>query len=200
MCFIKGEDMEEIEYFDNYEQKLLEETLKMCTSFGMLDGTLLSSEDIDGKWKEFAPEYIAEALPDVNTYPEVAIAWAGYLGMAVAKHWDTDWGRHHADKYESFHGSRGFDNMDDHIMADILGYSLDSTEAQQLTNMMRCCAQTAITFIQHEQIESQTTKAFHIFARTVKVQFRIGAALILKKAGYRFQKVNLNDFNGKRFS
>ena len=80
--------MEEIQYLDTYESNLLNELLKTCTSLGMLDGELLNSEDIDYKWKEWAPEYIAEALPEVNSYPEFAMACAGYAGMAVAKWWD----------------------------------------------------------------------------------------------------------------
>lgn len=79
---------ENIQYYDTYEENLQREMLKMCTSLGMLDGELLSSEDIDQKWKEWAPEYIAESLPEVNSYPEFAIACAGYAGMAVA-HWWT---------------------------------------------------------------------------------------------------------------
>ena len=64
----------EIQYYEAYEEKLQQEILKMCKSLGMLDNELLSSEDIDQKWKEWAPEYIAEALPEVNSYPEFAIA------------------------------------------------------------------------------------------------------------------------------
>ena len=92
---------ENIQYYETYEENLQREILRMCTSLGMLDGELLSSEDIDQKWKEWAPEYIAEALPEVNTYPEFAIACAGYAGMAVAQWWDQDWGGHHSAKYES---------------------------------------------------------------------------------------------------
>ena len=179
-------------YYDTYEENLQREILRMCTSLGMLDGDLLSSEDIDHKWKEWAPEYIAEALPEVNTYPEFAIACAGYAGMAAAKWWDEDWGRHHNAAYVSLHGPRGFDDMDEHIVRNILGYSLDSSEAKQIINILLCCAQKASTFIQHEHIEAQTVKAFHIFARTVKVMFRTGAALQLKRLGYKFQKVNLS--------
>lgn len=179
-------------YYDTYEENLQREILRMCTSLGMLDGDLLSSEDIDHKWKEWAPEYIAEALPEVNTYPEFAIACAGYAGMAAAKWWDEDWGRHHNAAYVSLHGLRGFDDMDEHIVRNILGYSLDSSEAKQIMNILLCCAQKASTFIQHEHIEAQTVKAFHIFARTVKVMFRTGAALQLKRLGYKFQKVNLS--------
>ncbi len=183
---------ENIQYYDTYEENLQREIIRMCTSLGMLDGELLSSEDIDQKWKEWAPEYIAEALPEVNSYPEFAIACAGYAGMAAAKWWDEDWGRHHNAAYTSLHGSRGFDDMDEHIVSDILGHSLDSIDAKQIMNILLCCAQKAVTFIRHEHIEAQTVKAFHIFARTVKVMFRTGAALQLKRLGYKFQKVNLS--------
>ena len=189
----KSMTMEEnTQYYDTYEENLLREVLRMCTSLGMLDGEIRASEDIDQKWKEWAPEYIAEALPEVNTYPDFAIACAGYAGMAVAHMWDADWGRNHSTKYESLHGPRGFDDMDEHIVQNILGLSLDSVEAKQIMNILLCCAQKATTFIQHEHIEAQTVKAFHIFARTVQVMFRIGAALQLKRLGYKFHKVDLS--------
>ena len=191
---------ENTQYYDTYESNLLQEMLRTCSSLGMLDRELLNSEDIDRKWKEWAPEYIAEALPEVNSYPEFAIACAGYAGMAVAHWWDEDWGRHHGAKYESMHGSRGFDNMDEHIVQKILGLSLDSVEAKQIMNIMLCCAQKAITFIQHEHIEHQTVKAFHIFARTVKVMYRIGAAIQLRRLGYKFHKVDMNSLSRKPLS
>ena len=183
---------ESIKYYEAYEDRFQQEILRVCRSLGMLEGELLSSEDIDMKWKEWAPEYITEALPEVNSYPEFAIACAGYVGMAVAQWWDEDWGRHHGAPYESLHGARGFDDMDEHILQDILKLPLDSTEAKQIMNILLCCAQKAVTFIQHEQIEAQTVKAFHIFACTVKVMYRTGAALQLRRLGYRFHKVDLN--------
>ena len=183
---------ENIQYYDTYEENLQREILRMCTSLGMLDGELLASEDIDAIWKEWAPEYIAEALPEVNSYPDFAIACAGYAGMAAANWWDTDWGRNHGNAYDKLHGPRGFDDMDEHIVQNILGLTLDSIEAKQIMNILLCCAQKAGTFIQHEQIEHQTVKAFHIFARTVRVMFKTGAALELKRLGYKFHKVDLN--------
>ena len=183
---------ENIQYYETYEENLMKEILRTCTSLGMLDGELLSSEDIDMKWKEWAPEYIADALPEVNSYPECAIACAGYAGMAVAQWWDQDWGRHHSMDYGSLHGSRGFDDMDEHIVKNILKLDLESPEAKQLMNILLCCAQQAENFIRHEHIESQTVKAFHIFARTVKVMYRIGAAIQLHRLGYKFHKVDMN--------
>ena len=183
---------ENIQYYDTYEENLLREILRMCTSLGMLDGELLASEDIDQKWKEWAPEYIADALPEVNNYPDFAIACAGYAGMAAANWWDQDWGRNHGNAYTTLHGSRGFDDMDEHIVQNILGLSLQSVEAKQIMNILLCCAQKAATFIQHEQIEHQTVKAFHVFARTVRVMYKVGAALELKRLGYKFHKVDLS--------
>ena len=113
-------------------------------------------------------------------------------GMAAANWWDTDWGRHHGSPYQTLHGSRGFDDMDEHIVQNILGLTLDFMEAKQIMNILVCCAQKAAIFIQHEQIEQQTVKAFHIFARTVRVMFKTGAALELKRLGYKFHKVDLS--------
>ena len=90
--------------------------------------------------------------------------------------------------------------MDEHIVQNVLGLSLDSVEAKQIVNILLCCSQKAVDFIRHEQIEAQTVKAFHIFARTVKVMFRTGAALQLKRLGYKFHKVDLNSAGRKLLS
>ena len=185
-------EKEQIEYFDNFEQNLQVELLKLCTSHKMLDGTLLASEDIDERWKEYAPSYMADSVSQINTFPAAAIAWAGYVGMAVAQWWDRDWERYAAEPYESLHGERKFDDMDEHILRDILGIALDSPEAEKIEDMMRSCAHTAMTMIRREDTEAQSTKAFYIFARTTRVMFRIGAALELKRLGYKFHKVDLS--------
>ena len=183
--------MEQNEYFDTFENNLIKELLRLCTSHKMLAGTLLSSEDLDERWKEYAPEYMADAVPQVNAFPAAAIAWAGYVGMAVAHRWDEDWVQYATEPYEKLHGEQGFDDMDEHIMQNILGLSLDSEEAHKIEEMMRRCANTAITYIRREDTEAQSTKAFYIFARTTRVMFRIGAAMELHRLGYKFEKVNV---------
>lgn len=194
----------DLEYLDSFEAGLVKEMVGLCTSLGMLDGTLLESDDINAKWKEIAPEYMAEAVPELNAFPEAAIGWAGYIGMAIAKWWDEDWGKNHGKKYEALHGKRGFDDMDDHIVQDILGYQAGSTEAGVVTKMLLSCTQLAIDKIRHEKTESQSVLAFHVFARAVRAMFKIGEAMELKQLGYRFQKVQLNtvatDRNGKPLS
>lgn len=184
-------EQKDTKYYDDFENNLLEKLLGQLTSLGALEGTLLGSEDIDARWHELAPEYMADAVPQLNSYPAAAIAWAGYVGMAVAHRWDEDWILYSTEPYADLLGPRGFDDMDEHIVQDILKLHLDSPEATRLEDIMRGLAQTAITTIRHEQVEGQTTQAFYIFARTTRIMFRLGAALELRRLGYRFEKVNM---------
>ena len=39
----------ELGYLDDFEARLTDGQLRLCTSFGMLDGMLLESEDINAK-------------------------------------------------------------------------------------------------------------------------------------------------------
>jgi hypothetical protein len=82
--------------------------------------------------------------------------------------------------------------MDEHIIRDVIGLSLESDEAKGIEMMIRRMAQTSISLIRHEQIEPQSPMAFHVFARAVKVMFRMGAALQLKRLGYKFERMELN--------
>ena len=177
------------EYLDNFEDKLQEELLSLCTSYNMLDGKLLTTDDIDNQWNVLAPEYMADAVGQINEYPTVSVAWAAYLGLAIAYGWDTDWDFISKTAYQSFYGEQGFDDMDEHIVRDLLGIPLNSEEALNLEGMIRRSAQAAVALIRAEQIEPQSPMAFYVFARTVKVMFRIGAAIELKRLGYKFEKV-----------
>ena len=94
--------MEQTEYLRDYEKRLQNELLKLCTNYKMLDGVLLSSEDVEGRWEAIALDYMADAVTQINQYPTVAVAWAGYLGMAVANFWDKDWGLHCATNINLF--------------------------------------------------------------------------------------------------
>ena len=176
---------------ERFEEKLQGELLRLCTSYGMLEGTLLATDDIDNHWNTLAPEYIADAVKEINDYPTVSVAWAAYLGLATAWGWDSDWAEFSQREYKSFYGEQSFDDMDEHILQNIIGIELQSKEAEDLEAMIRRCAQTAVNIIRHEQVEPQSPTAFYIFTRAAKVMFRIGAAIELKRLGYKFEKVDL---------
>jgi len=181
----------DIGFLNRFEEKMQNELLRICTSHGMLAGVLLSTDDINGQWDVLAPEYVADAVGQIADYPTVSVAWAGYLGLAVAHGWDKNWQECLKAPYKGYYGSQGFDDMDEHIIECILGLSLDSLEAKKLEGVIRSCAQAAVTLIRREQIEPQSPMAFHVFARAIKVMYRIGAALELKRLGYKFEEVAL---------
>ena len=181
--------MEDSFYYDVFENHLRDELVSLCTLNKMLNGNVLRSDDIDAKWKELAPDYLADAMKQLADYPTVSVAWAGYVGMAIAKWWDQDWATFGTWPYAKLLGKRGFDDMDEHIVSDILGIRLESDEAERIENVMRQCATTAIGFIRHENIEPQSIRAFYVFARALKVMFEVGAAIELKRLGYQWKKM-----------
>ena len=184
------------EYLLTFEQNLQKELLRLCTSYKMLDGVLLESDDLEERWHTIAPEYVADAVKEIKDYPLVSVAWSSYLGLAAAFEWDKDWEKYKDAPYQSYYGPNGFDDMDEHITQKILGLSLDNQVAKDFEDMIRRCAQTTVTFIRREEVQPQSEMAFYIYARAIKVMFRIGAAMELKRLGYKFQKMgSSNPFN-----
>lgn len=183
----------DIQYLIRLEEKMQNELLRLATSRNMLKGVLLATEDIDEQWKILAPEYMADAVPQIAHYPTVSVAWAAYLGMAVAYGWDAAWETYLKLPYQSYYGEQGFDDMDEHIVRDLLRVPLDSKTAKELEETIRQCGEKAVDLIRYEQVPPQSELAFHVFARACKSMFRIGAAIQLKRMGYNFEKVNLGN-------
>ncbi len=188
-------DQLQSEFLANYEDKLLQTLLRQITDAGLLTGQLLAAEELDEKWETSAPEYMAAAVPEIEKYPTVAIAWAGYVGIGAAVLWDTDWDSYSDldDFYTLLAAPRGFDALDEYVLQGLLGYALGGKDAERVENVMRGAAQTALTAIRKEEVEAQSVMAFHIFARTVKVFYRLGVAVGLKLQGYHYEKISLGE-------
>ncbi len=183
----------DIQYLIRFEEKMQDDLLRLATTRGMLKGVLLATEDIDEQWKILAPEYMGDAVPQIAHYPTVSVAWAAYLGMAVAYGWDADWETFLKMPYQSYYGEQGFDDMDEHIVRDLLRIPLDSRTAKELEETIRQCGEKAVDLIRYEQIPPQSEMAFHVFARACKAMYKIGAAIQLKRMGYNFEKVNMGN-------
>lgn len=174
---------------DNFEQTLTQGLIKVLKGAGYLQGEypenlLPISEDIENFWNDhLIKDYIADAVVNFNDYPEAALSWAGFLGMAVARNWDKDWLRHRRDSYQNFYGSRGFDDMDEYILANIL--RVKPEEAKRLSDTFLSLALATLGLIQHEGVETQTQTGFYILARCYTVIYKLGAALWLERLGYK---------------
>lgn len=195
--------MENTYDIETYIDKLEGELVRICRECGFsvtsapkeeaasqtAPSMLLSSPDIDGHWQKLGGDYIADAMPQIADYPTVAVAWAAYLGMAVACGWDSDWAMCANMPYSVYYGHQGFDDMDDHIISDIIGIDLNSPEAESLRELFRKCADATVSLIRHEHIEPQSITAYQVFVASCQEMYRIGAAVELARLGYKFEKL-----------
>ena len=182
--------MEQHEYLHNYEEKLMQHLLRMLTSMQKLGGKLLESQDITDKWEQMAPSYVADGVKEIAEYPTVALGWAMYLGMAVAHCWDDAWDIYSQmpDLYGYIRDKRGFDYMDEVIRFDII--KMPQYEAEETERVVQNCSQQALDMVRREQIDPQSPLAFHVYARSIRVLYLLGAAVELKRMGYKFELVN----------
>lgn len=182
-------DQQTIDYLNQYEAGLMQAELRLTTEMGLLNGQLLETPDITDKWHPMAAEYVADAIKEFAQYPTVALGWAMYIGMAVARYWDEDWQIYDAlpNLYLHIRDKRGFDYLDEVVRGDILG--LKDEAFKTCEDQVRSCAQLALDQMRHEQIEAGSVMAFHVFARSIKVLYRIGAAVELRRSGYNLVAV-----------
>lgn len=187
-------DAKDHEYLDAFERRMSKALVESCTADGLLEGQMLEVEDLDGKWRTSAPEYMAAAVPQIADYPSAAVAWACYLGMGAAVLWDKSWGEYKDtdDWYTLIVSPRGFDCMDEYVTECLLGYRLGGAEAVKIEDAVRRAAHTALSMIRKEQIEPQSAMAFHVFARTAKVFYRLGVSIALRRLGYKYVKVRID--------
>lgn len=167
---------------DNFEQILQDGLLKICSMSGFT-GEMLTSPDIEAKWEEFLKDYTADAVRNFADYPDAALGFAAFLGLAVATEWDSDWTTGATRKYSDYYGSRGFDNMDDHITDDLL--RLSTEDAAKLRECLNSSTQAAMALMRHEGIDSATAYGFYAQVRCYCVMFRIGVTIRLHQLGYR---------------
>jgi len=184
----------DLELLNTFAENLSKAVVKQCTDDKLLDGQMLTVEELNDKWHTSAAEYMAAAVPQIAEYPLAAIAWACYMGMGAAVLWDKSWGEYKdtEDWYSLMAKPRGFDCLDEYVIECLVGYALDSEDNQKLEAVIRKCANTAQTMIRKEGIEPQSVMAFHLFARVVRVFFELGVSLELHHRGYKYVKVNLN--------
>ncbi|MGM9804419.1 MAG: hypothetical protein ACI308_09615 [Muribaculaceae bacterium] len=183
-------------FIDNLTRQLV----KLCTSRQMLNNVLYDLPELMEKWQQSAPQYMADAVPEIPRYPMVAIGWAIYYGMGAAAYWDGAWDqvKDCPDLYKFIRDKRGFDYMDEYVTQELVGIDLNSkkqrdiNEANALTSCIQECAQLALTMIRKQGIEPQSTEAFYMYAAVEKVMFHLGLSMQMYRMGYRYEKLTIN--------
>lgn len=174
--------------------RLTDTLTSLATERGFLDGEMLKVEDLDRCWERSAPQYLADAVPEVAHYPTVAVAWAAFFGLGAAKLWDSMWDyvKDKEDLYVFIRDVRGFDAMDDYVIEGLLTLRPSNpTRAEQLTSLLQEAAETAITLIRKEQLAPQSPEAYYAFAKTCEVMFKLGVAIQMRAMGYKYQRMEV---------
>ncbi|MBQ9583193.1 MAG: hypothetical protein IJR25_02565 [Bacteroidales bacterium] len=143
--------------------------------------------DFEQTWEKVSPDFMVDAVREFNDYPEVVLAWAAYIGAAVACLWDRDWTRYKDCDYVFYCGEKGFDYMDEHITEHILGLALESPQAVNLANFFRSKATEANSLLRHSGVEAGSVDAFKAFAGALEAMYTLGASHILSQLGYKWQ-------------
>ena len=124
-------------YLEQYTSELQPLLLQLAQQEGFLRGPLLETADLDELWPALAQPYMASAVPDFEQYPLVSLGWMTFVGMAMAVLWDEDWQRYQplgSALYTQLRDARGWDELDEYVLEDVLGMLRSSEEAKRYTD------------------------------------------------------------------
>lgn len=74
----------------DFEKQLHEDLHEFLLSIKEVDERLPECPDVEEKWKPIAKAYIPDGIKEFQNFPTASLGWMMYIGMAVAKIWDTD--------------------------------------------------------------------------------------------------------------
>ena len=101
---------------NSIEQQIHNDLHQYLLSRGMVDERLPQAPDIEELWTKVGESYLPDGMREFGAYPIVSIGWMMFIGMAIAKLWDTEWERYskEADLYKYLRDQRDFDHMDEY--------------------------------------------------------------------------------------
>lgn len=148
--------------------------------------------DVEDKWQELLQAYLPDGVREFNEYPMVSLGWVMFIGIAMAKFWDEDWEVYGAlntlSLYEGLRNKRGFDEMDEYILEDVL--KLDEEGCKKMTEMVAECASITNTLLRKENVEPGTKEALQAYLDSLHQMYLMGMAVQLNAMGYKMLGLN----------
>ena len=173
---------------EEFASILREDLHRYLVQCGAVDERLPECPDVEAKWAAIAEAYLPDGAREFADYPIASLGWMMFIGMAVAKYWDTDWERYTdvEDIYTPMRDKRGFDNLDEYIMDEVLDVHGD--DAESLQNLVGDCAERTKRAIFALEIEPGTVEAFKAYVAGLQCMYQMGMAMQLKSMGYHMVK------------
>lgn len=174
---------------EDLEEKMHLDLHRYLTAAGKTDTILPECPDLEDWWPQLLAAYLPDGIREYADYPVVSLGWIMFVGMAMARYWDTDWEKYRNDgaaaTYVALRDADGFDNMDDHILLQVL--HLDASEAQQTSRIAGECAARMHHTLLTAGIEPGTPEAFSAYTSALHQLYLMGIAIELKSLGYHMQ-------------
>ncbi|MCH5218924.1 MAG: hypothetical protein J1F20_00020 [Muribaculaceae bacterium] len=173
----------------HFEEKVHADLFKFLKDNNRIDAHVPVCPDVEEAWPEIAREYLADAAREFNQYPVVTLGWIMFVGMAMAQYWDEDWVGYANEKrfYENIREKRGFDNIDDTVLQDILHFEGEAAEKESA--VVSECASRVYSMLMREHIEPGTDTALGCLIAALHQMYLAGMATQLKTLGYRMTKM-----------
>ena len=154
-----------------------------------VDEHLPQCPDVEAKWPAVAEAYLPDGIREFADYPVASLGWMMFIGMAIAKFWDQDWEKYATvdDLYTPLRDKRGFDNLDEYILDEVLDLHGDAAEAMQ--ELVGDCAERTKRAIFRLDIEPGTVEAFKAYVAGLQCMYQMGMAVQLNAMGYHMTKL-----------
>lgn len=172
-----------------FEDKLHQDLHHFLLTMEEVDERLPECPDVEDKWEEIAKSYLPDGIREFNEFPSASLGWMMYIGMAVAKFWDTEWESYTKidDLYVYMRDKRGYDSMDEYIREEVL--LLSGNDYALLEKLVGECASRVYNALRHQNIEPGTKEAFNAYVSCLHQLYLFGAAMQLKRMGYHMTKL-----------
>jgi len=174
---------------DDFAATLLSDLHRCLCERGAVDERFPECPDVEEKWPAIAEAYLPDGVREFASYPVASLGWMMFVAMAVTKFWDEDWERYGKmeDLYVMLRGKRGYDNLDEYIMDEVL--DLHGDDAESLQNMVGDCAERAKRLLFKQDIEPGTADAFKGYVACLQCMYQLGMAVQLKSMGYHMTQL-----------
>lgn len=175
---------------EKIEETLRKDLHQFLLSMKEVDEHLPECPDVEDKWEDIAKAYIPDGIREFQSFPLASLGWMMYIGMAVAKMWDTEWEIYSKieDLYTYMRDKRGYDSMDEYIREEVLLLrGVDYTVLERVTGE---CASRVYNTLMHQHIEPGTREAFNGYVASLHQLYLMGVAAQLKRMGYHMVKIN----------
>ena len=169
---------------EQFEEKLRQDLHQFLLSVDEVDERLPECPDVEDKWEAIARAYLPDGIREFQDFPSASLGWMMYIGMALAKMWDTEWEIYSKidDVYAYMRGKRGYDGLDEYIREEVL--LLAGADYVGLEKLVGECASRVYNALRRQNIEPGTREAFNAYVSCLHQLYLMGIAVQLKRMGY----------------